>query len=54
MNLARCGSAGNNAVLLVRGKGYGYGILAPGSGGASDSQAMRGNRQVSYMQSIIC
>jgi len=38
MNRDQGGSAGNDTVLAVRGKGYGYGSSALGSGGASSSQ----------------
>jgi len=54
MNGDKGGSTGNDTVLAVRGKGYGYGSLASGSGGASGSQMMRGNGQASYGQSIGC
>jgi len=54
MNRDKEGSTGNDAVLAVREKGYGYCSSASGSGGASSSQTMRGNGQASYRQSIVC
>ena len=41
MNGGKRGSAGDDAVLVVRGKGYGYGSSALGSGGAPSSIAGR-------------
>ena len=54
MNRDKGGSTGNDAVLALRGKGYGYGSSAWGFGGASGSQTMRGNGRASYGQSIVC
>jgi len=54
MNRDKGGSTGNDAVLAVRGKGYGYGSSVSRSGGVSSSLTMRGNGQASYGQSIVC
>jgi len=54
MNHDKGGATGNDAVLEVRGKGYGYSSIASGSEGASSCQMMRGNGQASYAQSIVC
>jgi len=54
MNHDKGVSTSNNSILAVKGKGYSYGSLALGSGGASSSQMMRGNGQASYGQSIVC
>jgi len=43
MNLDQGRFTGNDAVLAVRAKRYGYGASASGSGEASSSQTIRGN-----------
>ena len=53
MNRDKGVSAGDDAVLVVRGKGYGYGSSASGSGGAPSSIAGRVSGQTSYGQSIV-
>jgi len=54
INRDKGGSTGKDAVLAVRGKGYGYGSLASRSGRASRSQTMTGNGEASYGQLIVC
>ena len=54
INRDKGGTTGNHAVLAVRGKGYCYGSRASGSEGASTTRTMRGDRQASYRQSLVC